>query len=287
MAKNRKEGRFIKTLSPYIKITGYIMRTRNDSLNMFQDSIEVTKAQHYILQKRKEGLERFGLLHLLIASYVRTICQVPAINRFVSGRRVYSRHNIEYIMTVKREMALDAEEASIKIIFDPADTAADVYAKFEEALQEVKNAPSEQNDADKIAAKLMSLPRFLLSFVVRFLEFLDYYGKLPKAILDISPFHGSFIATSMASLGIKPIFHHLYNFGNLPVFLSIGARRRAYELNRKGEVVERNYVDISAVTDERICDGFTYARAFKLVKMYMSDPELLDVPPETVIKDII
>ena len=38
--------------------------------------------------------------------------------------------------------------------------------------------------------------------------------------------------------------------------------------------------------DERICDGFYYASAFKLLRGYLKDPWQLDVPPESVKEDI-
>ena len=136
--KDRKEGRYIKTLIPYIKIMSYVMPSRNDSMNMFEDSIEVTAASKYVNEKRKEGLRNFGLMHVLIASYVRAISQVPSLNRFTNGKRVYSRNNIEYVMTVKKEMRADATETSIKVIFEPTDTATDVYNKMEAAVSGVK-----------------------------------------------------------------------------------------------------------------------------------------------------
>ena len=43
---------------------------------------------------------------------------------------------------------------------------------------------------------------------------------------------------------------------------------------------------MKAVTDERICDGYYYASAFKLIKRYVENPEQLDVKPEQVFEDI-
>ena len=52
--------------------------------------------------------------------------------------------------------------------------------------------------------------------------FLDYHGWLPKALMKVSPFHGSMIVTSMGSLGIPAIYHHLYNFGTCSLFVAMG-----------------------------------------------------------------
>jgi hypothetical protein len=143
----------------------------------------------------------------------------------------------------------------------------------------------EENAFDGVARILSYIPGVIKKFVVWFLKLLDYFGLLPKALLNVSPFHGSMFITSMGSLGIPPIYHHLYNFGNVPVFIAFGAKRLAYELNSDFEPVRRRYIDYTVVVDERICDGFAYASAFKLFRRYMANPSLLDLPPETVVED--
>ena len=90
----------------------------------------------------------------------------------------------------------------------------------------------------------------------------------------------------MGSLGIKPIYHHLYDFGNLPVFMAFGCKRRVMELNAEGEAVSRKYVDVKFCLDERIVDGFYYAAMFKLMKRLLARPELLDIPPAEIKEDI-
>jgi pyruvate/2-oxoglutarate dehydrogenase complex dihydrolipoamide acyltransferase (E2) component len=90
----------------------------------------------------------------------------------------------------------------------------------------------------------------------------------------------------MGSLGIKPIYHHLYDFGNLPVFGAFGMKRKAYEVQEDGSVVQRKYIDVKFVTDERIVDGFYYATFFKYFARLMRNPEILDLPPEEVVRDI-
>ena len=90
----------------------------------------------------------------------------------------------------------------------------------------------------------------------------------------------------MGSLGIPPIFHHIYDFGNVPLFLAFGKRRKAYELDASGKVTEKVYSDLCVVTDERICDGFNYASAFRMLQRFMRNPEKLDTPPEEIVWDI-
>ena len=281
---DRKEGRRVRTLHPMEYVSPYIMVERNDASNFFRDSFEVTKAEEFIRQQRENGLKDFGYTHLLLACYVRCISQFPGINRFLGGQKVYARNEIVVNMMVKKKMATNEQETAIKVKFDPADTVSDVYNKFQKAVDDVYT--SGDSGFDSAAAIINKIPGLIKKFVVWMLKTMDYFDLLPKALINVSPFHGSLFITSMGSLGIKPIYHHLYNFGNVPVFISFGAKRKAYEVNRNGEVLKSLYLDIAVVTDERICDGFYFASAFRKFGHYMKHPELLVNPPETVIEDI-
>ena len=90
----------------------------------------------------------------------------------------------------------------------------------------------------------------------------------------------------MGSLGIPPIVHHLYDFGNLPVFVAFGRKYRKQELDSEGNVVTRRYVDFVMNCDERTVDGFYYATVLKYFHKILRNPEVLDNPPEEIIRDI-
>ncbi len=283
---DRPDGRRLRTLYPMAQISPYIMVTRNSADNSFADSVEISNAERYIRQKRRDGLTNFGITHVILAAYVRTVAKYPGLNRFLAGQKVYSRgDDIQICMTIKKEMNADSPDSVIKLHAKPTDTAADVYRRLDQLVEEVKNAPL-NSDFDNTARALTLVPGVLLKFTVWLLRTLDYFGLLPKFLLEVSPFHGSMFITSMGSLGIPPIYHHLYDFGNLPVFCSFGCKRRATEVTPAGEVVQRKYVDLNFVLDERIVDGFYYAAVFKYMKRIMQHPEVLDQPPEAVNPDI-
>ncbi len=283
---DRIDGRRIRTEPPMNQVSPYIMVTRNSSTNFYADSFEITNVERYIRQKRKEGLTNFGLMHVLLACYCRAVAKYPKINRFISGQKIYSRGNdLQYCMTIKKEMTSDSPETVIKVHLSPYDTAEDVYRKLNEQIDEVKNTPLDSS-FDNTAHALMMVPGVFLKFVVWLLRTLDYFGMLPKFLLEVSPFHGSVFFTSMGSLGIPPIYHHLYDFGNMPLFGSFGCKRRAVEVQEDGTIVQRKYLDCKFTMDERIVDGFYYAAFLKQFKRILYKPEVLDNPPEQVLSDI-
>lgn len=283
---DRVDGRRIRSLPAISQITPYLMVHRNESNIMFEESFEITNVDRYIRQKRKEGLTNFGLVHVILASYCRALCKFPAINRFISGQKIYSHgEDIQFCMTVKKEMTVDAPDTVIKLHLNRRDTAEDVYKKFQAAVEEVKNTPLDSG-VDNTAGALSMIPGVVLKFVVWLIKLLDYFGMLPKFLLEISPFHASVYFTSMGSLGIEPVYHHLYNLGNMPLFCAFGCKRKEVQVLEDGTVVQRKYVDVKLNVDERIVDGFYYAAFFKHFKRIMAHPETLDNVPEEIINDI-
>lgn len=282
---DRKEGRLLRSLPAFAKFVPFIMPTRNDACNQYEESFEVSDVDRRLRKLRVDGYKGIGILHFIIAAYIRGVSMLPGMNRFIVGRRIYARDNIEVVMTVKRSLAIDATETTIKVVFEPTDTIFDVYRKMNEKIDEIKTVEGNNNTED-VAEAMCKAPRFLLRFALTILRIMDYFGWLPQSLLDASPFHGSMIITDLGSLRIGSIYHHIYNFGTLPVFISFGAKRHAYELDRHGNMVDRKYVDCKFVMDERTVDGHYYAQFLQAFRYICQHPEIVETPPSKVVEDV-
>lgn len=282
---DRIDGRRIRSAPAMEQITPYFMVDRTGANNLFAASVDIEQLERYVHQKRREGLNNFGLSHVIMAAYVRTVAKYPALNRFIGGQKIYSRgEDIILCMTVKKEMTASAPDSVLKVHLHPGDTAEQVYTKYLIQLEDAKNT-MENSGTDSAAGAFMLIPGLVLKFAIWLLKTMDYFGLLPRFLLEVSPFHGSVYFTSMGSLGIPPVYHHLYDFGTVPVFCSFGRKRRAEELVN-GEPTVRRYVDLKFNLDERICDGFYYAGVIKYFLRLLNHPEQLDAPPETIERDI-
>ena len=281
---DRAEGRRIRTLDPIQTLMAYIMVKRNDACNYMTDSVDVANIERYLREKRTNGMPGLGMLHLMAAAYVRMVAKYPGINRFVSGQNLFARHGVELVMSVKSDMKIEAPETSIKLMFDPSETINEVYAKINSDIDKVKNRVA--TNTDDVAGVFSKIPRLVLKFAIFFLNLLDYFGIMPKVVLRASPFHGSVIITDLGSIGLPPIYHHIYNFGNLPVFIALGTKRKAYEPQKDGSIAEKKYIDISFVLDERVVDGFYFSQVYRYFRAIMQNPYILDNPPDEVLEDI-
>lgn len=283
---DRKDGRLIRTGDPMMRVATFIMPSRTGAQNFFQDGFSTEEIDAYIQKKRQEGYPDLGILHIIIAAYVRTVSQNPGVNRFIGGLNLYARNDIQVIMAVKKEMSVNAPETMVKFHFKPEDTLDDVYRQCTEKIQEYKNASDEDNGFDKLVGLLAFMPRFLLRGAVSFLTWFDYHGWIPKFLTDLSPFHGSLVISSIASLGIPTIYHHLYDFGTVPMFIVFGTSRHQNELQKDGSIKRTRYLDCTITMDERICDGHYYAVAWREMRLHLKNPHLLEVPPKEVVEDI-
>lgn len=281
----RYDGRRLKSLDPFYKIIPYIMRTRTDAQNFFEEKIEISNTEEYIRRKRKEVDEPITFLHIIIAAIVRTISQKPGLNRFIAGQKIYARNEILISLALKKELNTESPETTIKMKFEPTDTLMDVARKVNAAISENKDMDN-KNDAEKLSKLIMSVPGFMVKFLVWLLKSLDYIGLMPKIINEVSPFHTSVFVSNLGSVGIQPVYHHLYEFGTTSIFIVFGMKSKEKVLNSDNEVVEKKYVRLCVTTDERIADGLYFASAFKMYRNLIKNPEQLELPPEKVYEDV-
>lgn len=284
-AGDRRDGRLLRSLPGFSKFIPFIMPTRNDAQIFYDESFEVSTVDRCLRRLRVDGYKGIGMLHFLIATYIRCVSMLPGMNRFIAGRRIYAANDVTVVMAVKRNLSIDSSETTIKVHFDQSDTILDVYRKLNEKIEEIKTS-DEDNNTEEVADTLTKAPRFLLRFAIAVLRALDYFGLIPQSLIEASPFHGSMIITDLGSLRIGPVFHHIYNFGTLPVFIAFGAKRHAYEIDRRGSVVDNKYVDCKFVIDERIADGHYYAQFLQAFRYIFQHPEILEKAPTRVVEDI-
>ena len=230
-------------------------------------------------------MKGLGMIHIFMAAYTRVVSQLPGINRFIRGQRVFARNNIEICMAIKKELKLNAPETVVKLDLTPQDTLCTIYNQLTDELEKNKET-GDNNSMDSFARILVAIPGIFLKLTIWFIKLFDYFGWLPRWLTKLSPFHGSMFITNMGSLGMPPIYHHLYDFGTLPVFIAFGAKRHAYELDRHGEMVDKKYVDLKFVLDEGTVDGHHYSQFLQALRYIFQHPEIVETPPSRVNEDI-
>ena len=285
MFKKRPDGRAIKNLEPMQKIMPYIMKTRTDSMNMYQDTFACEAMDAYIKEKEAEGI-KMSYMHILIAGVVRMIALRPQLNRFIMNGRVYTRHKIYVSFVVHPKLCDGDTETTIKLEFEGTETIQEIAEVINRRSKEETTDRKGENGTDKLAKVLTNIPGPIIRLAVNTLMWMDRHNLLPKAIIDLSPFHTSFFITNLKSLGINYIFHHVYEFGTTGLFFAIGKEQNHVELDKEGNIVNEKSMGWGLVTDERFCDGLYFALSLRQLRKFMRNPKLLEEPLEAKVEDV-
>ena len=275
----RADGYRVRTNDAMYELVPYIMPYRYDASNSVTVDIDLDLMQDYIRKCRKKGIN-MSHMSIIIAGALRIASQNPFLNRFVMNRKIYARnHFCVSFVTLQPGKTSDTVN---KLYFNLDDDIFTVNRKVQEAIERTQQ-PTSQNALDKLMASLVRIP-FLVGAAVGVLKFIDKYFTLPFSIINASPFHTSLFITNLASIRTNAIYHHLYEFGTTGIFISMGQPEKKIEKN--GETVdETKIMPLGIVTDERIANGHYYGRCFRELNRYYRNPELLEIPPEQIVKD--
>jgi len=285
MLKRRPDGRVVKSIPPIQKIMPYIMKTRTDSMNMYDDIFDCAAMDAYIKEKEAEGL-KLSYMHIMIAGVVRMIALRPQLNRFVMNGRIYTRHKIYVSFVVHPRLCDGDAETTIKLEFQGTETIGEIAETINQRIKEETTAREGENGTDKLARVLTNIPGPVIRFAVNTLMWMDRHNLMPKAIIDLSPFHTSFFITNLKSLGINYIFHHTYEFGTTGLFFAIGKEQNKVELDKDDTISKEKQMGWGLVSDERFCDGLYFALSLRQLRKFMKNPKLLEVPLEAKVEDV-
>ena len=284
MFKNRPDGRAIKNLEPMQQIMPYVMKTRCDSMNMYEDTFPCEPMDNYIKQKAEEGI-KLSYMHIIIAAVVRLIALRPQLNRFVMNGKIYARPKIWVSFVVHPTLKDESVGTTIKLCFEGTETILEIAEKINEAIARETVQRKGENDTDKMLRILMKrIPGFMIKFVINTLMWMDKHNIMPKIIVDLSPFHTSFFITNLKSLGINHIYHHVYNFGTTGLFFAMGKEQTIPVVNGS-EISSEKRMGFGLVSDERFCDGLYFALSLRQLRKIMKNPAVLEKPLEKKIED--
>lgn len=270
----RSDGILVKSLKPFMRIIPYIMEKRCDSQNFSKQILCAETIDRYITEKKEQGIT-MGYMHLFIAAYVRLIAQRPQLNRFIMNNKIYQRNGIFVSMAIKRSLRDEGEETTVKFEFTGRENIFEITEIINEKISEAK-ASNENNDTDKLVEMVMSLPGIIKKIIVGSLKLMDRHNMLPKSIIDSSPFHTSLFFTYLKSINTNYIYHHLYEFGTTSIFSALGKTIKL-PVVENDQVTIKKCCEIGYTMDERICDGFYFAKSLKLLEKYFNDPHILEV----------
>jgi hypothetical protein len=271
----RPDGQLATDVPPARRIMPFIMQTRNESAVYFDQQIDLTRTLPFIEQfNAAHPNRRVTVFHVFMWAAMLAIHARPRMNRFVVGSRIYQRDGIWISYSAKKALRDDAPIVVLKRQFDPTMSFEQVVDFIYRDLDDGRS--EKKSHVDKELGIFLSLPAPLLRFGVWLLKLLDGWNLLPGSFIRPDPLYASLFVANLGSVKLESAYHHLYEYGSIPLFAAIG---------RKKEVVTptgtQTVCSIKYSFDERIEDGLYAAGALALLKQRLEDP---GAPPLSLVK---
>lgn len=276
---DRRDARFVRDVPGLQTVMAHLMPNRTDCEVYLSDKIDATELMKYLEEKNASHPEyKTTIFHCAITGLARMVRERPLMNRFIQGRRMYERNEISLSFVCKRRFADHAEEALMFLVPKDTDTLDDVSRKIVGEVQETRKSEHATGGVDSLLDTLASLPRPILMFVIWIIRCMDFWGVNPRFITDGDPNYSTILCSNLGSIKCPSVYHHLNNYGTNSIMVTIGTLHKEELLMEDGTRQVRDVIDIGATLDERIADGFYFARSLRLIKHIFAHPELLDKP---------
>lgn len=276
---DRKDGRWVKEAPGLQTIMANLMPNRTDCEVYLHDTFDCTEILKYIEAKNTEHPEyKLTLFHCIVTGLARMVNERPLMNRFVQGGRIYERDQISLSFVCKRRFTDHSEEALMVLYPKQTDTIEEISRKIIGDVKETRKSEHSTGGVDALMDRLARLPRPILMLIIQIIRWLDYWGKNFDFITAGDPNYTTILCSNLGSIKCPSVYHHLNNYGTNSIMVTIGTIHKEELLMEDGHKEIRDVVDIGATLDERIGDGFYFARSLKLVKYIFEHPELLEKP---------
>ena len=272
---DRKDGRWIRDIEGFHFIMPYLMPNRCDSEVYIEELIDVTEMVKSIEAHNSVNKEfRLTPFHVITAAVGKIIYHRPYLNRFVAGRRLYQRNKITLAFVVKRRFNDEAEESLLVTEIKEDTTLEQISRRIAGDAQTIRKEGG--NDINDLLDKLSKLPRWLMRLAMCVFRFLDFHGWMPESICRGDSNYASVLLSNLGSIKCNAVYHHLNNYGTNSIVITIGRIHKELMADDDGNTSVRDVVAIGATADERIADGFYFARSIRMLEEILRDPQQLE-----------
>jgi hypothetical protein len=250
----------------------FLMKGRNDSIAYYPVTIEVENLLSH-LEQLKGTPEQLSLFEAVMLALVKILRERPTLNRYIIGRRLYQRRDVQLSFIARRQFTEDSTETNVYVTVRPEDDAATALAKLRGEIRSAKSG--EDKTDDKLLDLFLHLPRGLLQAAINLLGLWDFYVDTPSFLRGIDPLRCSAYVANLGSVGLGAAYHHLFEWGTCSLFVTIGKVKPTVVVGEDGQPTVRRTLELKIALDERIADGYYDARALELFDTFLNDPTQL------------
>ena len=275
MSRDRKDAKRVKDISGMFQIMLDLKPNRCDSDVFINKKMDLTNLVKYIDEKKKDG-EEITYFHAFMAAIGKALYNRPKLNRFVANRHVYEHNEVVISFVAKIAFSDKSEELMVMVPIDSKDTIYTISKKIKDKVDNIRNKGVAKEGANSAIDTLGKLPNIIRIPVIGIIKWLDKKDMLPSTLVKDNLYYSSMIVSNLGAIKCGAIYHNLTNFGTCSSLATMGEIKKEEVINEKGKKEIRNMCEFGINFDERVADGYYFAKSINLLQYIFDNPKLLE-----------
>lgn len=278
---DRKDAWLLRNQDGLHILMPFMYPKKCDNEAFIREQIDLTNINKYL--EKKNALNPYPefpykVFHVIVAAFAKTVYFRPKMNQFVRGQRLWARKEFSEAFMVKKQFTDSSKEGIAYLTFPQKGThfipMEYVHENLYKIIYPIKHGAGDSaSDAVDILTKF---PHWIVRFFMAIVAWLDFHGRVPASLMKGDPSYCTVFLTNLGSIKLNAGYHHLSERGSNSIFVTVGEYHKAPFYDDDGKVEMRQVLDIGITLDERIADGYYYAKTIKLLKYLLENPEILD-----------
>ncbi len=270
MFRTRPDATLVGDVPAYRRMMPYLMRTRNECVVYFELQADLDEAERFITEFNDSHEElTITVFHLVMWAMVQVLEQRPRLNRFVAGGKLWQREGIWLSYSAKKRKDDRSPIVVVKRRFDPQEPFEEMVRSMLGGLREERS--DRKSHVDREMDVVLALPSPIIRALIAAGKAVDGLGLLPRSFIDGDPMYASAFIANLGSLKMDAAYHHLYEYGNIPIFCVIGQNKEVPAV-QDGKLVSRRVATLRFSYDERVEDGLYAQRSLQQLREILENP---------------
>ena len=279
---DRRDAKLIRDIDGIHVAMAQLYGGRCQNEAYISEQVDLQPLKDWITKHPDEEF-KYTFFHILVAALLKLLIVRPKLNRFISNRHYYQKNERSIGFIVKRQFSDNGAEGMAIVKGEEKTTIFDVHQAIKEQVIPQKQGKNNSGTEDALDI-FKKLPHWLTCIIFNTIMRWSKKGRLPKSLVEGDSNHCSAFVTNLGSIGLKCGYHHLAEYGTNSLFVVIGKKQMTPFYDEKGNIKMKETLDLGLTVDERIADGYYYAKSMKILRKVLENPELLELPFETEVE---
>lgn len=275
MSKDRRDAKRVSDLTGMAQICIDLKPDRCDSDVFINQEMDVTKLVEYVEKKKKEG-QGITYFHAFVTAIGKIMYNRPKLNRFVANRHVYQHNNIVISFVAKVSFDDRSEEIMVMVPINENDNLESISKKIKDHVDSIRNKQVKKEGANSAIDFLGKLPNMIRIPIMGVFKWCDKHDLLPSSLIQDNLYYSSMIVSNLGAIKCGAIYHNLTNFGTCSSLATMGEIKTREVINNEGKKELRKICEFGINFDERVADGYYFAKSVGLLQYIFNNPELLE-----------